>query len=167
MRIKTASLMLYCVSLISVASPVAVANEANFYWRVGDVFVEQAWARVVSGGLQSGAVYLTIHNLSPSPDILLAVDSPASQTMVIHESQRVGDKVSMQPLPDGVALSSRAEVVMRPGKIHVMLVGVSETVKAGRSLPVRVAFRNAGALNFDVPVIPLSLVRSRTCAYGA
>jgi copper(I)-binding protein len=44
-------------------------------WKLGEITVEKAWARIVPGGAGTGAVYLTISNKSGNDDLLLAVDS--------------------------------------------------------------------------------------------
>ena len=92
-------------------------------WKLGDVVVEQAWARVTPGGSKTGAIYLTIHNKSANDDLLLAVDSNAAKTTAIHESRIVDGIATMEPLPVGLPMPSHGEVVMRPGAIHIMLTG--------------------------------------------
>ena len=61
----------------------------------------------------------------------------------------------MEPLPAGVNLPSHGELVMRPGGMHIMMTGVSADMKVGSLLPVTMVFRDAGSLDFEVPVVPL------------
>jgi hypothetical protein len=107
-------------------SPTAIATEARASspWRLGEVVVEQAWARVTPGGSRTGAIYLTIHNKAATDDLLLAVDSSAARTTAIHESRIVDGVATMVPLPVGLPMPSHGEVVMRPGAIHIMLTVV-------------------------------------------
>jgi copper(I)-binding protein len=124
-------------------------------WTLGAIVVEQAWARVVPGGAKTGAIYLTIHNKSADDDYLVAVESPAARSATIHETKQEDGITGMEPIPGGLAMPSHGEVVMRPGSFHIMLTGVSEAMKSGGELPVRLLFREAGALELDVPILPL------------
>ena len=132
---------------------VATETKASGPWKLGDVIVEQAWARVAPGGSRTGAVYLTIHNKSATDDLLLAVDSNAAKTTAIHESRIVDGVATMEPLPMGLPMPSHGEVVMRPGAMHIMLTGLSGALKVGEMLPVRMVFQEAGSLDFEVPIL--------------
>lgn len=133
-----------------------LAAETSGPWMLGDIVVEQAWARLAPGGARTGAVYLTVHNKSGQDDLLLAVDSPVAESTAVHETIVENDVARMEPLPAGVSLPSHGEVVMRPGGMHIMMTGVSADIKVGGLLPVKMVFRDAGSLDFEVPVVPLS-----------
>lgn len=154
MKLLIATAFGLCASASLVATA-QVVEAVGGPWKLGDIIVEQAWARVVPGGAKTGAVYLTIHNKSPNDDVLLAVDSAASRTTAIHESRVTDGVATMEPLPVGLPMPSHEEVVMRPGGIHIMLTGLSGALAPGDLLPVRMVFRDAGALEFEVPVLPL------------
>lgn len=124
-------------------------------WNLGNIVVEQAWARLGSSASKTCAVYLTIHNKSNTDDFLLAVSSTASLTTAIHETQVQDGIARMEPLPGGLNMTSHEEVVMRPGGIHIMLSGLSRAVKPGSMLPVTMVFRDAGTLDFEVTVLAL------------
>jgi copper(I)-binding protein len=132
----------------------ASASETGGPWKLGDIVVEQAWARVVPGGARTGAVYLTIHNKSGLDDLLLAVDSSAARSTAIHKTEMKDGVASMEPLPIGLPMPSHGEVVMRPGGMHIMLTGVSEKLTPENSLPVKMIFQDAGSLEFEVPIVP-------------
>ncbi|MFN0195076.1 MAG: copper chaperone PCu(A)C [Aestuariivirga sp.] len=124
-------------------------------WKLGNIVVEQAWARLGSDASKTCAVYLTVHNKSAADDYLLGVSSDASTTTAIHETQVKDGVARMEPIPGGLNMTSHAEVVMRPGSIHIMLTGISGAVVPGGMLPVSMFFRDAGTLDFEVPVLPL------------
>lgn len=145
------------IGLITAAllSPAFAGEKTSGPWKLGDISVEQAWARVTPGGARTGAVYLTIHNKSAEEDLLLVVDSAAAQTTAVHESKIEDGIAKMVPVPGGLNLPSHGEVVMQPGGIHIMMTGLSGALEPGSTLPVRMIFRDAGALDFEVPVLPL------------
>ncbi len=131
------------------------AAEKGGPWKLGDIVVEQAWARLAPGAAKTGAVYLTVHNKSDQDDLLLAVDSPVARSTAVHATTIENGVARMEPLPAGINLPSHGEVVMRPGGMHIMLTGIAADMKVGSLLPVKMVFRDAGSLDFEVPVVPL------------
>lgn len=134
------------------------AQNTSGPWRLGDIAVEQAWARLGSDASKTCAVYLTVHNMSANDDYLFAVFSSASQTTAIHETQILDGVARMEPIPGGLDMRSHSEVIMRPGGFHIMLSGLSGAVTPRSMLPVSMVFREAGTLEFEVPVLPLGAV---------
>ncbi len=132
-RTRQSFILAAAAMVLSIVPAVAASDKTGGPWKLGDIVVEQAWARLAPGGSRTGAVYLTIHNKSSSDDLLLAVDSSVAQTTAVHESN-----------------------VMRPGGLHIMLTGLSADLKPGLSLPVRMVFQEAGSLDLEVPILPLS-----------
>lgn len=156
MKVLLWSLLIFACALSLLGGGATRAAEAGGPWVLGNIVVEQAWARRVPGGARTGVVYLTVHNKSGVEDLLLAVDSSAAKTTAVHATVVDNGVASMSPLPGGLLLPSHGEVVMRPGGIHIMLTGLPDSLTAGGNLPVKMVFRDAGPLEFEVPVIPLS-----------
>lgn len=125
-------------------------------WKLGEITVEKAWARIVPGAGGTGAIYLTIFNKSGNDDLLLAVDSDVVRSSSVHKSVTKGGIARMEPMPFGLPMPNNSEVVMAPGGTHIMLTGLTGVVQPGDLLPVTMVFRDAGNLNFEVPVFPLS-----------
>ena len=124
-------------------------------WILGSITVEQGWARIVPGPAKTGAVYLTIHNKSAADDHLLAIESDAAGSAVLHESKNVNGIATMRPLPGGLTMPSHGEIVMKPGGIHIMLTAMLSPLKPRKRLPLRLIFRDAGEFDIEVPVLPL------------
>lgn len=146
---------LVAMGVMILVSPLHAETEKGRIWKIEGILIEQAWARVIPGGSNTGAVYLTIHNTSLTDDLLLAVDSPAARETAVHQSVVEDDVAKMKPMPFGVDVKSSAEVIMKPGSMHIMLAGLTGALQPGDQLPVTMVFREAGKLEFDVPVLPL------------
>lgn len=141
--------------MTALSYPAFADIKASGPWKLGDIIVEQAWARLTPGNAKTGAVYLTLLNMSGDDDLLMAVDSDAARTTALHESKVEGDIAKMVPVPGGLNLPSHGEVVMQPGGIHIMMTELSGVLEPGSMLPVKMIFRDAGMLDFEVPVLPL------------
>ncbi|MCA0433008.1 MAG: copper chaperone PCu(A)C [Proteobacteria bacterium] len=135
--------------------PTAAANTSpGGPWSLGDIVVEQAWARLLPGDERKAAVYLTVHNKSGDEELLIAVDSPAAGATSVNEDTSADGEKNERPLPFGLPLPAHGEVVMKPGGFHILLSGISRAVDEATALPVTMVFRDAGTVDFDVPIIP-------------
>jgi len=141
--------------MVTLISSLHAEEKKGGPWKIEGILVEQAWARIMPGGSKTGAVYLTIHNISLTDDLLLAVDSPAARESAVHQSVVEDDIAKMKPMPFGVQLKSGTEVIMKPGAMHIMLTGLTGALQPGDQLPVTMVFREAGKLELDVPVLPI------------
>lgn len=115
-------------------------------WTFGSITVEQGWARLEPDRSSAAKIYLTIHNKSDNDDYLLAVDTQVAKAAMIHEANQ-------QPVPGGLTMPSHSEVVMRPSGYHIMVNELSETVRPGVNLPIRIILRDAGSFDLSVPVL--------------
>lgn len=152
--------LLICALFLSISvltTGTACAATKGGPWKLGDIFVEQAWARLAPGGSGMGSVYLTLHNMSGQDDLLLAVDCSIAKSTAIYETNVTDGLASMEPSPLGMNLPSHGEVVMRPGGIHIMMSGVAKDTKVGSLLSVKLVFRDAGSLDLKVPVVALGV----------
>jgi copper(I)-binding protein len=116
------------------------------------ISIEQPWARAaVQGG--TGGVFLTIRNTGNSADRLLSASSPLPRAAELHTTVRDGDVMRMQPV-QAIEVPAGGSVTLRPGGLHLMLVGLSAPMRVGEAVPVTLTFEHAGAITVQVPVQP-------------
>jgi copper(I)-binding protein len=114
------------------------------------ITVEQPWARAaIQGG--TGGAFLTLRNAGTQPDRLLSASSPLARATEIHTTVREGDVMRMQPVT-AVEVPPGGSVTLRPGGLHVMLVGLSQALRPGTTLPLALTFEKAGTIEVQVAV---------------
>src|SRR5688572_4277859 len=59
--------------------------------RIGDLIVEQAWARATIPSAKAGAVYLTVRNGGSQPDRIVSLEAPVAGHAMAHETRQDGD----------------------------------------------------------------------------
>jgi copper(I)-binding protein len=131
------------------------AQEESGAGKLAGIEIAGAWARIVPGGARTGAVYFTLRNGSATDDALLEVRTSAAQSASLHESATKDGVATMEELPEGLTVPAQSEVVLKPGAAHIMLLGVTRTLKVGDVLPLQIVFRQAGTFDMKVPVLPL------------
>ena len=112
--------------------------------------VRDAWARATAPRQSSAAVYATIVNQGAA-DSLVSVSSPAGMAM-LHGNDNTGGVARMRMLAQ-LPISTRGEVKLVPGGIHVMLTGLKAPLAAGTHFPLTLRFAASGDRPVDVAVV--------------
>jgi copper(I)-binding protein len=125
--------------------------------------IEQAWARpgvaAPAGAHGSGttmgpgtsAIYMIIRNTGPDGDRLMRADADVATAVELHESRMEGGMSRMHKL-DAIAIPARGQVELRPGGLHIMLLGLKRDLKENDRFPSTLHFERAGAIRVEVPV---------------
>ncbi len=116
--------------------PVAIAQTT--------ITVQDAWARATPTGVKVGGGYMTILNGGNQPDVLLSVESAVAQKTEIHKSENIGGVASMRWMEDGVKIPASGEIKFAPGGLHLMFVGLKQSITQGDLIPVTLKFEQAG-----------------------
>jgi copper(I)-binding protein len=99
----------------------------------------------------NSAVYLTLQNAGDTPDRLLGGRTPAASAVEVHQSRLVDDVMRMEKL-DGLELPPGSRVELKPGGVHLMLMGLTRSLEEGGELELTLSFERSGDLILTVPV---------------
>jgi copper(I)-binding protein len=124
----------------------ALANTVE----LGALRLENPWTRAANAGGQGGG-FLVIRNTGAVADRLLSVSSPAAQRMELHTHIRDGDVMRMRPVAD-IPVPANGSVTLQPGGLHLMLIGLTQPLAVGQSVPVTLRFERAGEVTIQLAV---------------
>lgn len=108
------------------------------------VQVSNAWSIPIPASSKNAAAYLVIKNGGPA-DELLSIDSPAADMMQMHDITKEDGQMKMLHMPT-VPIPENGEVIFEPGGMHMMLVGLKQTMDQGKEYELTLTFRDAGAI---------------------
>ena len=134
--------------LAAPAATVAAAQET----RAGDLAVQQPWTRAAGQGA-TGAGFMAISNRGAAADRLLSASSPAARAMEMHTMVRDGEVMRMRAV-EAIPVPAGETVALRPGGLHLMLVGLSRPLREGETVPVTLRFERAGEVQVELSVQP-------------
>ena len=117
--------------------------------QTGQIEISNAWARATPGGATTGAAYATI--ASPVADRLVAAASPVAKSVQLHTMTMQGGIMRMRQIA-GIDLPAGKPVTLKPGGLHIMLIGLGAPLKEGQSFPLTLTFKNAGSKEVTVAV---------------
>jgi len=120
--------------------------------------VTAAWARPAPAG-DNSAVYLTITNHGAADVVLVGAETDAAHMAEIHETVmevavvdgRLVQNMQMQH-GDRLVIPAGGSVNLRPGGLHLMLIGLTRDLEVGQSITVRLVAADGSVLELAVPV---------------
>ncbi|AKJ28674.1 hypothetical protein AAW51_1983 [Caldimonas brevitalea] len=127
--------------------------------------VSDAWARPTVAGQPSGAAYLAIENRGQAADKLIAAQLPQANSTELHNMAMEGTVMRMRSV-DGVELPPGQTVRLKPGGLHLMLLGLKTPLKTGESLPLTLRFQHAGELTVPLTVGPAPTATAPSHGHG-
>ncbi|HVO14088.1 MAG TPA: copper chaperone PCu(A)C [Alphaproteobacteria bacterium] len=117
--------------------------------KVGSLEIEHAWVRPSAG--PNGAVYLEIDNKGSAPDRLVAASTSAANKAELHTHVMDGNIARMRPV-DAIEVTPGSPTVLKPGGLHIMLLGLKAPLKEGDKVALTLTFEKAGKVDVSVPV---------------
>ena len=134
------------ISLLFVASLLLAGIAAA---QTGAIEITDAWARATPGMADTGAAYLTLQ--SPTGDRLTGVTTPAAEKAELHVMKMNGGVMEMRPLA-ALDLPAGKKIILKPGVMHIMLLGLKGPLRVGQSFALTLHFAKAGAREVTVAV---------------
>lgn len=118
------------------------------------LIVLDAWVRQVPGS-DVAAAYLTLRNPTTKPITVVSMESPLAEHVMIHETKTVGGQSQMRP-HEQLMIAPGQTVKFEPGGLHVMLMGVTQPVAVGKSIPLVLLLADGTKVQAAAVVRPLS-----------
>jgi copper(I)-binding protein len=135
-------LLAFTGSAVLLPAPSVEAHD----FRLGALRIEHPYATPSPPGAANGAAYLrAVRNTGDQPDRLVGASSPVARAVEIHRSVIDAQGVMRMRAVDGIALPPRAEVRLRHGgEHHLMLIDLKQPLKVGDRFPMTLRFERAG-----------------------
>ena len=117
------------------------------------IIVDNEWARLTPNGM--GAVYFEIKNTNNEDDFLIQASSPNAKSVMIHETQRMGNMTHMKHHTNGTKIPANSSILFEPGSFHIMLSQIDENLKLGDKILINLNFQN----HDDILIEPILKIR--------
>ena len=137
---------------IAIALVCAVAFATNaLEVKLGDLTIDHAWARATVHGQRAGGAFLKFDNRGSAADKLLSVRADVADSVEMHSMTMEGDVMRMRQVP-AIEVPGGQAVELKPGGLHLMLMGLRQPLRAGSSFPLTLKFERAGEVKIDVRI---------------
>ncbi|MDH3660323.1 MAG: copper chaperone PCu(A)C [Alphaproteobacteria bacterium] len=128
------------------------------------VVVSDGWARASIGAAANSVAYMTLTSKRDAADRLIAVATPLAERAELHDHLMEDGVARMRPV-DGIDIAPGELVTLEPGGLHIMLMGLTDKLEPGATLPLTLSFEHAGDVSVELPVQPIGH-RPKTHQHG-
>ena len=142
-----------CLGAVLTAGP-SIAQHKQMGGKMamaGKIAVENVWARASASRTGAGAAYLTLRNTGGSGDRLVSAATKVAKRVELH-THKMENNVMRMARVDGIDLPAGGAVTLKPGGLHVMLMGLNQKLVKGDSFPLTLTFEKSGSVTVDVAV---------------
>lgn len=134
--------------LLGLASLPALAASAD------DVTVDGAYVREVPPMVRNSAAFMTLSNSGDTEAALVAVHSTAADTIELHTHLNDNGVMRMRQIPE-IAVAAGASTKLQPGGLHIMLLGLTESLQQGQTVSLELEFADGSRTRIEAPVMPV------------
>lgn len=100
----------------------------------------------------TSAAYMVLVNRGGAGDRLVSASTDVAEVVELHESKMVDNVMKMEPVAGGIPVPANGQVELKPGGLHVMLIGLKRDLAAGETVRLTLKFERAGEVTVDAPV---------------
>ena len=136
------------LSSLVLGAVVSLAQAHDF--KLGNIMIGHPYARATAPGQSVGGAFLTLDNRG-ADDRLLSATSEMARSVELHSMSMDGTVMRMRQV-DGVAAPAGKVIELKPGGLHIMLMGLKAPLKAGDTFPLTLRFEKAGEVTVTVNV---------------
>ena len=108
---------------------------------VAKVQAADVWARAAATG--NGAAYMILRNGGDAADRLVKAESDVADAVELHKTIMEGSMMQMAPV-ENIEVPAKGQAELKPGGLHVMLIGLKHELKPGEKIKLKLQFEKAG-----------------------
>lgn len=143
---KFRSIRIAATILATLIAAPALAGSAADGMTANDPFV-----RMVPPGTANTGAFMVIKNADDKDHKVVKAESPAAKVVELHTHISEGGVMKMRPVKD-IEVKAKGEAVLKPGSLHVMLIGLKQELKEGDSVPITLYFEDGSKKEVKAPV---------------
>ena len=126
--------------------------------QVGPIAITKAWARAAAAPGGASAAYLTL-TIADGSDRLVAAESDAAARVELHTHELDANGVARMRQIEAIPVAAGTPSELKPGGLHVMLMGLGRPLAAGETIGLTLVFEKAGRVSLTVPVKPATAMK--------
>lgn len=120
-------------------------------YSAGGLEIGGPWARATPKGATVGAGYLTITNKGTEPDRLIGGSAAPASRFEVHTTVMENGVARMRQV-NGLEIKPGETVELKPGGMHVMLMGLKQPLTNGQTVKGTLVFEKAGTVAIEFAV---------------
>lgn len=117
----------------------------------GRIAAAEPYVRLVPPGQDITAAFMVLKNDDDRDHQIVKVESTAAKATELHTHVNEGGMMKMRPVAS-IEIKAKGETELKPGGLHMMLIGLKEALKEGDLVPITVTFEDGSSKKLEAPV---------------
>src|SRR5712691_9173756 len=113
---------------------------------IGSIQIGNPWTRATPKGADVAGAYMTLNNKGTGPDRLIGGSSPVAGRFELHRMTVEDGVMKMRPVEGGLEVKPGETIELKPGSLHVMLLGLKQPLEKGQKVKGALVFEKAGTV---------------------
>lgn len=115
------------------------------------LMISNPFARAVPPGQKNSASFMVINNPTDQDFAIVKASSEVSDVVELHTHTNVDGVMQMRQVPQ-IDLKAKQETMLKPGGLHVMLIGLKQALNEGDQVTVELTFSDDSTQTITMPV---------------
>ena len=139
------------ITLAGAFLALSLASGASAHdYKLGDLEIAHPWTRATLPNAPVGGAYLSIENNGTKAVTLTGATTPVAKTAEVHSMAMTDGVMTMKKVEGGLTIEPGATVTLKPGGYHVMLMGLTQSIEEGASIPMTLEFSTGETIDVDL-----------------
>lgn len=124
---------------------------------IQDVTITDPYARAVPPGQPNSAAFMVLDNTSDTAHAIVSASSPVAEVVELHTHLEVDGMMQMRPI-EKIELPAHMQTELKPGGLHVMLIGLKQDLKVDDTITVTLNFEDESSTELTLPVRKIEMM---------
>ncbi len=113
--------------------------------------IKDAWVRLNPPGTSVTGAFMQLRNAGDKDVQVVKAESAVAKVTELHNHINEGGVMKMRQVP-GIAIKAKAELALKPGSYHVMLIDLKAPLKEGDKVAITLVLDDGSSKKIEAPV---------------
>jgi periplasmic copper chaperone A len=152
--------------LLALALAIGASNAVAEDYNIGTLQIGNPWTRATPKGSTVAGGYMKITNKGSAPDRLVGGSAAVAGRFEVHSMVMEQGVAKMRPVEGGLEIKPGETVELKPGSLHVMLMGLKQPLEKGQKVKGTLEFEKAGKVDIEYAVEALGVSSPAPAKHG-
>jgi hypothetical protein len=121
-----------------------------------ELMIHEPYVRLAPPNAPATGAFMVIRNSGKTDRQLVKAESPVAKAVELHNHINENGVMKMRQV-QSIDIKASAQAELKPGSYHVMLIGMTQALKEGDTVPLTLSFDDGSKKQINAPVRKLQI----------
>lgn len=145
MTVKFRSIRITAFVLATLIAAPALAGTA-----AESISANEPFVRMAPPGMTNTGAFMVLRNGDSKDHKVVKAESPVAKAVELHTHTNDGGVMKMRQVKE-IEIKAKREAVLKPGSLHIMLIGLKQDLKEGDNVAITLIFEDGSSKKVEAP----------------